>query len=503
MPAQDFAIACESLLTPILQAQFPNLELKYLTDLAFPESAAGTLDSTNLQPADWCLIAEQVLQVYTTYDGWVVLHGTDSVAFTGAALSFLLNGFDRTGRITAGLSKPVILTGAQVPLFRAAGADELTLNFNTDGFQNFCGAVAAAQSGIPEVGLFFENKLFRGNRATKIDAGEFDAFSSPSYPLLAQCGVSFDLLPENALAGPVSPAVGLDVPEVREKLLAELSAMQHTIDTVPVMRFSAFPAPYDASEGTSVIADLLRSCVAQGIKGLVLESYGEGNFPSGHPDDPRAGAICAALEHALQRGVVVVDCTQVLAGRVHGLAYQSGAWMNEIGVIPSGDMTAIAVLAKLTVLLVRAAENSWTEADVARLLQLNLCGENGNLSRLDCRTNNTLLPQQSIAALDGSARLVNDSRRGPVLLDAQDQVLWSVLHGAPIQALPGRLVMQNDGDLVFYDRQNQALWQAGVSTNQRASAWLALEGSARDGDLRLEVFDYATGAAIGVLYSQG
>ena len=122
MTAQAFADASTQLLNPILLQQFPDLEITYLTNVTFPESSTQTLDSTNLQPTDWCIMAKGVLDNYAAFDGFVLLHGTDSMDFSGAALSLLLNAFDADGVGTAVLSKPVIITGSQVPMYYQASS---------------------------------------------------------------------------------------------------------------------------------------------------------------------------------------------------------------------------------------------------------------------------------------------------------------------------------------------------------------------------------------------
>lgn len=281
MTAAQFAAACTQIMNPILAQRFPTLNIFYVTDLVFPESKSGTLDSTNLQPTDWCLIAGYILAHYADYDGWVVLHGTDSMEFTGTALPFLLSCFDANGIGTAVLSKPVIITGSQLPMFyQVSPTAVLTLNFNTDAFQNFCGAVASALSGLPEVSVYFDSRLYRGCRVRKTDASEFLAFSSPNYPALGQYGVAFTLDTGNVLPPPVGSGVSLDNPAVLATAVARLNAIAAAINSVPVMQLNAFPAWYDMANTTAFLANLITACVGQGVKGLVLESYGEGNF---HP----------------------------------------------------------------------------------------------------------------------------------------------------------------------------------------------------------------------------
>ncbi|WP_298232718.1 asparaginase domain-containing protein [uncultured Azohydromonas sp.] len=507
MSAQEFAEACQTILDPIIAQRFPELQLVYVTDLVFPESPTGTLDSTNLQPTDWCRMAQYILQHYAECDGWIVLHGTDTMGFTGTALPFLLSSFSARGVGTAVLSKPVILTGSQVPLFyEATGSNApLTLNYNTDAFQNFCGAAAAAQTGIPEVCIYFNAQLFRGNRGVKTDANHFDAFSSPNFPALGVNGMTLELNTALVLPPPVSPAVSLDEPAVRERVLELVDHAKARINGFPVMPFNAFPAWYDSgTPGTALIASLLQACTAQGIKGLVLASYGAGNFPSGNPSQPSQGAVYQALASANAQGVIIVDCTQVPRGVVNDSAYAAGSWLAEVGALGPLDMTPMAALAKLMVLLTLAdhPDNAWSPAQVKRLFQLNLLGEMLDVSRLDSRVNPVLLPGQTLVALDGSATLVNDPVLGPRLRNGTGTVLWSASETLPPQQMPGRLMVNDDGSLVFQGRNGTTLWSAPCGGPDGHASMLMLDGSANDGSLSLSVLDYVTGGNC-VLYSQG
>lgn len=501
MTAAQFASACESILNPILLQEFPNLTIEYVDNLTFPESKTGTLDSTNLQPSDWCLMAGYILDNYTSYDGWVILHGTDSMDFTGTALPFLLSCFDSNGIVTAALSRPVIITGSQVPMFlQASASSNPTLNFNTDAYQNFCGALASAQLGIPEVCVYFDSKLFRGNRVVKTNASEFNAFSSPNYASLGEFGIDFELDAAAMLPPPVTYRVSLDNPNVLSAATAQLAAIQANIDNCPVMQFNAFPAWYNTQNSTALLANLINACVGQGIRGLVLESYGEGNFPSGNPDTPSSGATYQALNQANKAGVVIVDCTQVLRGIVNDNAYAAGAWLPDVGALNPGDMTPMAALAKLTVLLAAQEHQGWSLSDIENLMQLNLLGEMKSFSRLDSRTNSVLLAGQTLSALDGSATLTNDPAAGPVLTGSNGEPLWTALQGSA--TLPGRLVMQNDGNLVFYDRENAPAWTSGTQSAEGASSMLMLTGSAGNSTLALQIYNYAAGTLSRTLYSQ-
>ena len=502
MTAQEFSEACTTLLNPIIKNQFQEINIDYITDLTFPESSTGTLDSTNLQPTDWCLMASYILQHYATYDGWVVLHGTDSMDFTGSALPFLLSCFDSNGIPTAALSKPVIITGSQVPMFyQNSSQNPLTLNFNTDAYQNFCGAIASARTGIPEVCVYFQNHLYRGNRVLKTNASEFNAFSSLNFPALAEYGVEFTLYTENILPGPVSNNVSLDNPTALQRAIDQLKYISGKINNLPVIQFNAFPAWYSYQNSTALIAQLIDACVDQGIKGLVLESYGEGNFPSGNPDTPSSGAIFKSLETANSNGVVIVDCTQVVSGVVNNSAYASGAWLPTVGALNSADMTPMAAFAKLMILLTSADYNHWTIEVVKNLVQLNLQGEMINVSRLDSRVNSELLPGQTISALDGSATLTNDQVRGPILKSSDDTILWFALNPSA-EDMPGHLVMQNDGNLVYYSRFNAPLWATNTGINTGASSQLFIGGSYANKTLSLQVYNYSDNDLATTLYQQ-
>ena len=508
MSAKNFADACRSLLNPIFKQGLPDLQITYIEDLLFPESSFGTLDSTNLQPEDWCLMAGYILEHYPLYDGWVLLHGTDSMDFTGTALPFLLSSFDENGTLTGALSKPVIITGSQVPLFyQNPTTQQLSINFNTDAFQNVCGALAAAQTGIPEVGIYFQNNLFRGNRAVKTNASQFNAFSSPNYPALGQYGIELALHFETVLPPPVSYLVSLDNPDVLAHVQNQLKYIQANINDFPVMQLNAFPAAYAMLPATGFLAKLIESLPDLKLKGLILESYGEGNFPSGNPDNAPKGSIYQALKKissATDGGVIIVDCTQVVTGIVNDSAYLAGAWLPEVGALSPADMTPMAAFAKLMILLTGAdfEGNQWKKDTVKRLFQTNLLGEMLSINKLDSRSNSTLLPGQRIFALDGSATLTNDATAGPVLKDKGGNTLWAAFNTAPsADEMPGRLIMQTDGNLVFYDRYNHPMWATDTGIPSGAPSLLILDGSASDNnELTLKVYNYAACSTTVLLY---
>ncbi|MER2498197.1 asparaginase domain-containing protein [Vibrio neptunius] len=495
MSASAFAQACNVWIDPVIQAEFPEIQLHYLVDVVFPGSSTHTLDSTNLQPSDWCIMAEAILAHYEEMDGFVVLHGTDSMDFSGAALSFLLNGLNERGVGVAVLSKPVIVTGSQVPLFHQTDGMPCQLNFNTDAYQNLCGAIAAARTGIAEVGVYFQNRLYRGNRVLKTNASEFNAFESPNYPYLAEAGVAFTIENQRCLPGPVNHAFSLDNPSVRDSLRAQINDLSVQMNTSLVSQLNAFPAPYRIAPPQAFLAQIVDALVSAGTRGIILESYGEGNFPSGSPDEPSKGAIYQALAAAHQQGVILVDASQVIAGTVNNSAYAAGAWLPQVGVVSSADMTPMAGLVKLTVLLALEKLHGWPEGTVNRLFQTNWAGEMQNTNRLDSRVNPSLLPGEHLMTFDGMASLHNDPNHGPRLVrNSDNELLWQLPESLPTEALPGTLTMQNDGNLVFYSRDQVPLWASQTGHSSGAASWLELSGSSSTqqlAEITLTVYNYA------------
>lgn len=488
MTSAEFANASQRLLNPIVAQEFPDLELDYITDLVFPATGLGTLDSTNLQPTDWCVVAERILVDYQDYDGWVILHGTDSMAHSASAFPFLLNAFDRNGNPTGALSKPVILTGSQSPLFsQDSPEDPLTLRFSTDAFQNVCAAIAYAQRGIPEVAVAFRGHLWRGTRVLKTNADMDEAFSSPNLPPLGSYGINLHVNNALLLPGPAHPAISLDNPLVQDLMLNRLRFIAENISDTVVMPFKAFPAAFGAGEESAqaVIANLLRAILATGVKGLVLDSYGSGNFPSGATGD-EVGPIEAVIAQATSEGVVVVNCTQVLSGTVNSSIYAAGAWLAQAGAISPGDMTPICAFSKTTVLLAERGwgGNDWEAGTVRSLISQSLLGERAKTDRLDVGTGFWLHPGQSLIAIDGSAEL-SVSTDGVHLRDAAGSLLWKP--ELPAGTLfPVHLQIRSRG-VVLVDRSGDEVWCAAVPAGSLAQR-LSLRGSHGNGDLILGLF---------------
>ncbi len=277
------------------------------------------LDSANMMPSDWGRIARDVADRYDDYDGFVVIHGTDTMAYTASALAFLLEG----------LSKPVILTGSQIPLCEVRSDARTNL---------ITSLLIASQFRIPEVCLFFDDKLFRGCRSVKVSADGFGAFDSPNFPPLGTVGVDIDI----------------NWNRVRMSQGARLTL--HEIATPYVGALRLFPG---------ISAALVRNALQPPLQGLVLEAYGVGNAPERDTDFIRA------LEDAASRGVVIVDCTQCLSGTVALGDYATGSALARAGVISGFDMTAEAALTKLAFLFSLGLE----PPDVKARMQENLRGE--------------------------------------------------------------------------------------------------------------------------------
>ena len=289
------------------------------------------LDSSSIASPGWTAIAHCIQHNYPHYDGFVICHGTDSLAYTSSALSFILSS----------LSKPIILTGSQAPFFQ----------LNTDATSNLLGALLlAGHHPIPEVGLFFAGSLYRGNRATKVSATSFSAFASPNFPPLATVDATGTHIAWSSIRG--RPAATADADAAPAPL-----EVHPTLDTGHVACLRLFPG---------ITATLLDAVIrAKPVVGLVLETFGAGNAPGGAD-----GEIVRVLADAVRRDVVIVNVTQCLTGSVNP-TYAAGRMLAEVGVVMGGDMTCEAALSKVAWLLARAGSAEEVRREVGR----NLRGE--------------------------------------------------------------------------------------------------------------------------------
>jgi lysophospholipase len=276
------------------------------------------LDSSNMGMDDWVKIARDVERNYDAYDAFIVLHGTDTMAYTASALSYMFEN----------LGKPVVLTGSQIPMAEA----------RTDAIENVLGALAiVGDFEIPEVCLYFANRLMRGNRTHKGDAAGFAAFRSENFPALVEVGIDMRVAWDQVLAPSGKP----------------FAVRPITSRNVATLRL--FPG---------IPADMIRNVLKAPIEGVVLESFGSGNAP-----DQRADFL-AALREGTERGVVIVNVTQCQRGMV-STHYASGTALAEAGVIGGADMTPEAALTKLAYLL----SQDLPLGEVKRLIKTNLRGE--------------------------------------------------------------------------------------------------------------------------------
>lgn len=289
------------------------------------------LDSSNMRPHDWVRIGQDICAHYDGYDGFIVLHGTDTMAYTASALPFFLGG----------LAKPVIVTGSQIPLCEVR--NDARANLVTS-------MLLAAEYPVPEVCLYFGHRLLRGCRAVKVDADGFDAFESPKYPPLGVVGVEVQIEPRFLAPAPPPARPGGGTCTTGGLSLAL------PVAAATVGAFRLFPG---------LSPDLLRNVLKPPLQGLVLEVYGAGNGPD------QDVAVMAALRAATARGVVIVAVTQCLRGAARLGEYAAGSALARAGVVSGFDMTPEAALCKLYYLF----SQGYPPEVVKRKMDENLCGE--------------------------------------------------------------------------------------------------------------------------------
>lgn len=283
-------------------------------------SFRSPIDSSNVQPDFWIELASVIEKKYSRYDGFVVLHGTDTMAYTASALSFMLEN----------LAKPVIFTGSQLPL----GA------IRTDAKRNLITTIqlAAHETIIPEVCIYFSNQLFRGNRSEKYTSSKFDAFESYNFPVLAETGVHIVLNKDLILKKP------------RKKLHV------HKNFNTNIALVKIYPGIH-----VDVIESILKT---KNLKALVMETFGSGNAPTDR-------SFIHVLDQAIVRGIIIVNVSQCSGGAVEQGKYETSLLLKKIGVLSGGDITTEAALAKLMFLL----GQSLTARQVKKQFSTDLRGE--------------------------------------------------------------------------------------------------------------------------------
>ena len=306
-------------------------ELYQIRDLSSPDMPEWDLiefepllDSTNVRYEQWNSMADAISLYYDKYDGFVLLHGTDTLAYSASALSFMLEGLD----------KPVVFTGAQIPL----------CELRSDGRDNLITSMMIASDGvIREVSLCFGDSVLRGNRAIKYSADGMVAFTSPNCNKLADAGITIkydnasisDYVKNSFDTGPLNFVM------LKESRIA-------VIKVVPGIQF-----------------DIFEPIMCEALDGLVLETFGKGNIPDYDP------ALSRLISEASRCGTIVVVCTQCPAGTVSLGTYKAGSALVEAGAVSGGNMTTEAAITKLTYLL----SKDLPADEIRRLMQTNLRGE--------------------------------------------------------------------------------------------------------------------------------
>ena len=278
------------------------------------------LDSSNIAIPEWNRIGRTIEAYYHRVDGFVVLHGTDTMSYSASALSFMLDN----------LQKPVVFTGSQIPL----------CEIRSDGYNNIVTAVLLAAGGmVKEVCIYFDGKLLRGCRSTKTSSNQFAAFASPNCEVLASVGITIDFKQTRGL------------PETT----GEFSFTE--FQEIPVGIIKLFPG---------IQIKLFESIMTEQLKGVVLESFGAGNIPSSS-----SGQLIPMIDKAYRNGTLIVVCSQCIQGSVSLGAYETSKALRDIGAINGGDMTTEAAMTKLIYLFSKGL----AVEEIRRQMMKNLRGE--------------------------------------------------------------------------------------------------------------------------------
>lgn len=309
----------EHLLSHVPEIRLFNLKIDSYT-------FKNPIDSSDIEPRHWQRLVKIIADHYDMYDGFVILHGTDTMAFTSSALSFMLEG----------LNKPVIMTGSQLPI----GA------LRTDGKANLITAIEIASAKnedgtpvVPEVCVAFHEKLFRGSRVTKVDTDNFDAFRSPNFPPLAVS--STEIKYNRQLIRPYNP---------------EAKFTPHFEMDTRLIIFSLFPGLRP-----DIVDNVLNS---PELKGIIFRTFGSGNAP-------RNTQLLSKLQQAMEAGKVIVNISQCPTGCVHQERYGTGLQLATVGIVSGLDMTIEAALAKLMFLFGKGCD----QQEVIRSMGISLVGE--------------------------------------------------------------------------------------------------------------------------------
>ena len=316
----------EGVLTPF-SFEYILDQLPTLKNLALEITAVSfesPIDSSNIDPEHWQLISSVIYDQYDQHDGFVVLHGTDTMAYTASALSFMLDG----------LNKPVIFTGAQLPIGEP----------RSDARENLITALDIASARdkdapiVPEVCIYFDYELLRGNRSKKVESMQFDAFDSGNYPPLAKAGVKIDY----------------NFSVIRTPSRNKTLNLRATFETnVAILKL--FPGI-----NKNVVSAIVN---IQGLKALILETYGSGNAPT-------LPWLLEELKDAIERGIIIVNISQCPGGRVVQGRHETSRNLQKMGVISGADMTTEAAITKLMLLI-----GEYGSSNAKTMIGLSLAGE--------------------------------------------------------------------------------------------------------------------------------
>jgi L-asparaginase len=306
----------------LILSQLPTLRNLFLdlTVISFGQP----VDSSNIEPEHWKMIAQIISENYYEQDGFVVLHGTDTMAFTASALSFMLRG----------LAKPVIFTGAQLPITepRSDARENLITSLE------IASAKQEGKAVVPEVCIYFDYELLRGNRTKKVESMHFDAFESGNYPSLAKAGVKIDYN---------YPAIYQPVPGEGLNILQKFDTNISILKLFPGITQKAVQSILDTP----------------GLKALVLETFGSGNAPS-------ATWFVEGLKKSIDKGLLILNISQCPGGMVVQGKYETSKALAGMGVISGEDMTLEAAITKLMLLL-----GEYAVSEVKQLISKPLAGE--------------------------------------------------------------------------------------------------------------------------------
>lgn len=285
------------------------------------EAISPILDSSNISLNEWNKIGEKVYENYDNYDGFVILHGTDTMAYSASALSFMLENN----------SKPIVFTGSQIPL----------CELRNDARDNLITSVMIAASDINEVCLYFGGKLLRGNRSIKYSSDGLIAFKSPNYPLLGLAGINIEIDKNNLLP--------------KENKRINLIRLKDN----PIGVIKIFPG---------IQYNLFKNIMTKDLKAVVIETFGSGNIPDNN------GSLLPIIKQAFDNGILVVICSQCIHGKVALGTYETSNSLKQAGAISGYDITTEAAVAKLYYLLSKGL----SKEEIKTQMETNIRGELSN-----------------------------------------------------------------------------------------------------------------------------